>query len=105
LELIDNLRAGCAGIIPACDTFDRQARIFELLHEGEEAGAEALYREVLPAIVFAMQSLDTLHTYGKRIAAMRLGLGKVFDRAPTLQPSDFGSSCAQRYAAALGPLA
>jgi hypothetical protein len=46
-----------------------------------------------------------LHTYGKRIAAMRLGLGKVFDRAPTLQPSDFGSSCAQRYAAALGPLA
>lgn len=105
LELIDNLRAGCAGIIPACDTFDRQARIFDLLHKGEEAGAEALYREVLPAIVFVMQSLDTLHTYGKRIAAMRLGLGEVFDRAPALQPSDFGSSCAQRYAAALGPLA
>ncbi len=104
LELIDNLRAGCAGMIPASDTFDRQARIFDLLREGAETHAEALYREVLPAIVFVMQSLDTLHTYGKRIAAMRLGLGEVFDRAPALRPSAFGMRCAQRYAAALGPL-
>jgi len=105
LELIDNLRAGCAGVIPASDTFDRQARIFDLLREGAETHAEALYRDVLPAIVFVMQSLDTLHTYGKRIAAMRLGLGEVFDRAPALAPNDFGMRCAQRYAAALGPLA
>ena len=105
LELIDNLRAGCAGMIPASDTFDRQARIFDLLREGADTHAEALYREVLPAIVFVMQSLDTLHTYGKRIAAMRLGLGEVFDRAPALAPNAFGMRCAQRYAAALGPLA
>jgi 2-keto-3-deoxy-L-arabinonate dehydratase len=105
LELIDNLRAGCAGMIPASDTFDRQARIFDLLREGAEAEAEALYREVLPAIVFIMQSLDTLHTYGKRIAAMRLGLGEVYDRAPALRPDAFGLRCAQRYATALGPLA
>ena len=104
LELIDNLRAGCAGMIPASDTFDRQARIFDLLREGAETHAEALYREVLPAIVFVMQSLDTLHTYGKRIAAMRLDLGEVFDRAPALAPNAFGMRCAQRYAAALGPL-
>jgi 4-hydroxy-tetrahydrodipicolinate synthase len=105
LELIDNLRAGCAGMIPASDTFDRQARIFDLLREGADTHAEALYREVLPAIVFVMQSLDTLHTYGKRIAAMRLGLGEVFDRAPALAPNAFGMRCAQRYAAALGPIA
>jgi 4-hydroxy-tetrahydrodipicolinate synthase len=105
LEIIDNLRAGCAGMIPASDTFDRQARIFDLLREGAEAEAEALYHEVLPAIVFIMQSLDTLHTYGKRIAAMRLGLGEVYDRAPALQPDAFGMRCAQRYAIALGPLA
>jgi len=104
LELIDNLRAGCAGMIPASDTFDRQARIFDLLGAGAEAEAEALYRDALPAIVFVMQSLDTLHTYGKRIAAMRLGLGEVFDRAPALAPDAFGMRCAQRYAAALGPL-
>ena len=104
LELIDNLRAGCSGMIPGADTFDRQARIFDLLHEGAETNAEALYREVLPSIVFAMQSLDSLHTYGKRIAAMRLGLGEVFDRAPALRPTAFGMRCARRYAAALGPL-
>ena len=59
----------------------------------------------LPAIVFVMQSLDTLHTYGKRIAAMRLGLGEVIDRAPALRPSPYGLQCARRYASALGPLA
>ena len=105
LELIDNLRAGCAGIIPAADTFDRQARIFELLREGADTRAEALYREVLPAIVFIMQSLDALHTYGKRIAAMRLGLGPVFDREPAMKPTAFGMLCAQSYATELGPLA
>jgi 4-hydroxy-tetrahydrodipicolinate synthase len=104
LELIDNLRAGCAGMIPASDTFDFQARAYDLLRKGAESQAEALYREVLPAIVFVMQSLATLHTYGKRIAAMRLGLGEVFDRAPALLPDAFGMRCAQRYAAALGPL-
>lgn len=104
LELLDNLRAGCSGMIPAVDTFDRQARIFDLLREGADAQAHALYEEVLPAIVFIMQSLDTLHTYGKRIAAQRLGLGEVHDRAPALAPGDFGLRCAQRYADFLGPL-
>jgi 2-keto-3-deoxy-L-arabinonate dehydratase len=105
LELTDNLRAGCAGMIPATDTFDWQARIFDLMRGGAEPEADALYREVLPAIVFVMQSLDTLHTYGKRIAAMRLGLGEVIDRAPALRPSAYGLQCARRYASALGPLA
>jgi len=105
LELTDNLRAGCAGMIPATDTFDWQARIFDLMRGGAEPEADALYREVLPAIVFVMQSLDTLHTYGKRIAALRLGLGEVIDRAPVLRPSAYGLQCAQRYASALGPLA
>jgi len=105
LELTDNLRAGCAGMIPATDTFDWQARIFDLMRDGAETEAEALYREVLPAFVFVMQSLDTLHAYGKRIAAMRLGLGEVIDRAPALRPSVYGLQCARRYASALRPFA
>jgi 4-hydroxy-tetrahydrodipicolinate synthase len=104
-ELPDNLRAGCAGMIPATDTFDRQVRIFEALRAGREAEAEAGYREVLPAIIFGMQSLDTLVCYGKRIAALRLGLGdQVRDRSPGLMPSAFGLECARRFAAQLGPL-
>ena len=43
LELPDNLRAGCAGLIPAPDCFDRQIRIFELMRSGkpeDEAAAD-----------------------------------------------------------------
>jgi len=105
LELPDNLRAGCAGMIPASDTFDRQVRIFDLMREGREQEADAVYREVLPAIVFVMQSLDSLHTYGKRLAALRLGLGKVYDRQPALTPHGFGLECVQRFATELGSLA
>jgi len=106
LELPDNLRAGCAGMIPATDTFDWQVRIFERMRAAapDEADAQRIYREVLPTIVFVMQSLDTLICYGKRIAAQRLGVGEVYDRAPSLAPEPFGLACAARYAAALGPL-
>lgn len=104
-ELPDNLRAGCAGMIPATDTFDWQVRIFEAMRAGRDAEAEAVYREVLPAIIFGMQSLDALICYGKRIALLRMGLGEtVYDRSPALIPSAFGLECARRFAAALGPL-
>ncbi len=110
LELPDNMRAGCEGMIPAPDFFDRQVRIFGLLRNLEDAEnedvAENLYREILPGIVFAMQSIDTLVCYGKRIAAWRLGLrGEIHDRAPGLTPTKFGLECAHRFAAALGPFA
>jgi len=104
-ELPDNLRAGCAGMIPATDTFDVQVRIYEAMRAGREDEAESLYREVLPAIVFGMQSLDALICYGKRMAAFRLGLGEVVDRAPAIAPTAFGLACARRFADRLGPLA
>ena len=34
LELTDNLRAGCVGMVPAPECVDRQIRIFELMAEG-----------------------------------------------------------------------
>jgi 4-hydroxy-tetrahydrodipicolinate synthase len=108
LELPDNLRAGCAGMIPATDTFDYQVRIFERMRSGlpaDEDVAERIYSKVLPAIVFTLQSLDTLICYGKRIAALRLGMSAVHDRAPALTATPFGMSCARRYAQMLGPLA
>ncbi|MEO8039429.1 MAG: dihydrodipicolinate synthase family protein, partial [Betaproteobacteria bacterium] len=104
-ELPDNLRAGCAGMVPATDTVDWQVRIYEAMRGGREAEAEAIYREVLPTIIFGMQSLESLICYGKRIASLRMGRGDaLFDRAPALAPSEFGLACARRFAAALGPL-
>src|SRR3546814_11811536 len=48
LELTDNLRLGCAGLIPAPECFDVQVRVWELMREGRDAEAESLYREILP---------------------------------------------------------
>jgi 4-hydroxy-tetrahydrodipicolinate synthase len=107
LELLDNLRAGCAGVVPSTDTFDYQVKAFELMLRGTDRDArkaEDVYGKILPGIVFAMQSLDTLICYGKRIAALRLGLPQVSDRAPALTPTDFGMACARRYADMLGRL-
>jgi 4-hydroxy-tetrahydrodipicolinate synthase len=102
LELPDNLRAGCAGMIPAPDCFEVQVRIYEAMRHGEEAEAERLYREILPAIVFVMASIDHLICYGKRLAAARMGAGPVHDRAPALAPTPFGEAAVERFAARLG---
>jgi 2-keto-3-deoxy-L-arabinonate dehydratase len=101
LELLDVLRAGCAGMIPAPECFDVHVRIYEAMRRGDEAEAERLYREVLPLIVFAMQSVDQFLCYGKRVAARRLGLREVFDREPCQRPEPLGLQAMERYAAAL----
>lgn len=103
LELPDNLRAGCAGLIPAPDCFEAQIAIHDAMRRGDEDEAERLYREILPAIVFVMQSVDHLICYGKRLTAARLGL-EVFDRAPGLAPNAFGEAAVARFARALGPM-
>jgi 4-hydroxy-tetrahydrodipicolinate synthase len=107
LELPDNLRAGCAGLIPGAESCDIQVRIFELMRSGnptDEAAAEALYRSILPLLVFLMQSLDNLMCYGKRLLARRAGLGAVHDRAPHGTPDEFGMACLARYGATLGSI-
>ncbi len=102
-ESIDNLRAGCAGLIVAPDSFDWQAAIYSAFAEGDEDRAHTLYERILPTIVFVMQSLDALTCYGKRIAAWRMGFDVEHDRG--MRPTEFGLACARRFALALGPFA
>ena len=100
LELPDNLLAGCAGLIPAPECFDVQVKIYNLIRQGGENNLQqalALYREILPLIVFLMQSIDNFLCYGKRLTARRLGLEQVFDRAPALEPDAFGLATLERY--------
>lgn len=103
LELVDNLRAGCAGLIVAPDTFDKQTRIYDAFMRGDVDHAQIAYRDILPAIVFVMQSLESLTCYGKRIAAWRMGFDVAHDRGSL--PSAFGLACAQRVVAGLGQFA
>ena len=74
LELSDNLRAGCYGIVPAPDCADLQIALHQAFKNKDEARMDALYGEILPYIVFAMQSLDVAIAYGKRMFATRAGI-------------------------------
>jgi dihydrodipicolinate synthase/N-acetylneuraminate lyase len=106
LELTDNLRAGCHGMIPGIESVDIQARIYNLMQSGaaaDEAEAERLYADILPMIVFMIQSIDSFICYGKRIAARRLGLGTVYDREPALAPDAQGLQWSARLSAGLKP--
>jgi 4-hydroxy-tetrahydrodipicolinate synthase len=103
LELPDNFRAGCQGLIPGAEACDVLARVWAGLQGDERsaARAEALYRDVLPLLSFLMQSMDQILCYGKRLLARRLDLGEVFDRAPAQGPTAFGLACLERHAARL----
>ncbi len=104
LELTDTLRAGCAGLILAPELVDRAVAIYQQFRAGNEIAADAGYAEILPAIVFVMQSIEAMLCYGKRLFAARAGL-VVHDRAPALRPTAFGLSLVDRFAAQFGPLA
>lgn len=97
LEMTDCLLAGCDGFVLAPDIVPVAARIFALWRKGAEAEAERLYARALPEIVFTMQSLEHLVTYGKRIFAINAGL-EVHDRAPCLAPTPHGLKLAHRWA-------
>jgi 4-hydroxy-tetrahydrodipicolinate synthase len=103
MELVDCLRAGCAGLIPAPECADVQAAIYNHFIGGDEAAAEREYQRILPLIAFAMQGVAMFLCYGKRVTAWRMGLGEVIERTPALAPTPFGLACARRFADALGP--
>jgi dihydrodipicolinate synthase/N-acetylneuraminate lyase len=103
LELLDNLRAGCAGLILAPDIIDHAVVAFERFGAGDEAGAEQAYARLLPAATFAMQSIESLVCYGKRVFGLRAGIA-IHDRAPALRPTPFGLARAAEHAGRLGKL-
>ncbi|WP_439551121.1 dihydrodipicolinate synthase family protein [Falsiroseomonas sp.] len=103
MELVDCLRAGCAGLIPAPECADIQASIYNSFIAGDEAAAERDYQRILPLIAFAMQGVAMFLCYGKRVTGWRMGLGEVIERTPALAPTPFGLACARRFADALGP--
>ncbi len=104
LELLENFDAGCGGMIVAPDNADLQHPVYLAMQAGRRDEALERYRQVLPAIVFSMQSLDTLICYSKRIAAWRMGFDVHHDRAPALLPTEFGLRMAREHARRLGPL-
>jgi len=103
LELTDNLRAGCRGMILAPDCVDIAVRAYDAFRRGDEAAAERDYQAMLASVVFVMQSIENLLCYGKRLFGARAGI-EVHDRAPAMRPNAAGLAMVQRFAQALGPL-
>jgi 4-hydroxy-tetrahydrodipicolinate synthase len=104
IELTESLRAGCVGLIPGAETADAQAAIYDLMVAGDEGEAERRFRELLPLLLFLMESIRHLVCYGKRLAARRMGLGEVHDRAPAAAPSAYGLELLERLSGDLGPM-
>jgi len=104
IELLDSLRAGCAGMIPGVETCDVQSRIFELHRAGKDDEADAAFRQVLPLLHFLMNTIDHLLCYGKRLAARRIGLGEVRDRGPAEAPHPAGLRVLDHWSRGLGRL-
>ena len=102
VEWPDMIRAGASGLIPAPELLDVMIAIDRMMRAGDEAGAEALYKQALPLVSFIMQSLASLHIYGKRLLAERIGLGDVHDRAPFTAPTALGLQILKQRSAFLG---
>ena len=96
LEMTDSLRAGATGFVVAPDVLPGVRACYDAWAAGNEAGAEAAYARLLPGAVFAMQSLDHLALYGKRIFAARAGID-VHDRPPLPAPGAFGLRLVARH--------
>lgn len=101
LELTDNFRAGCIGMILAPDTIDKQVAIWRAMKSRREADAERLYEEALPSILFIMQSIESLICYGKRVFGARAGIA-IHDRGPALRPTPLGLELVAQHAKRLG---
>lgn len=104
LELTDNYRAGAAGMIPGIETIDLQVAIGQAMREGRHEEAEAMYRNVLPALTFIMQGIAHFVAYGKRLAAARMGIAPGGVRLPSAPIEARGLAWVGRLAAQLGPL-
>lgn len=104
IEWPTNLRSGCQGLIPAPELVDVQCAIWRLWSAGEFERAEALHRAVLPVVVFMSRSLPGLIAYGKRLMALRMGIGDPAPRVPDTMVTPFGLQEVARFATMLGPL-
>jgi len=104
LELPDNLRAGCAGMVPAPDCADIQLEIFAAFCAGEFERMDALYRDILPYVVFAMQTISVAVVYGKRMFALRAGIENACAcRVASHAPDPFFEAAMLRWSRAFGP--
>jgi dihydrodipicolinate synthase/N-acetylneuraminate lyase len=69
--LLDCLRAGADGIVPGVDTVDLQVSIARAEREGRTRDADEAFRQLLPLLVFEMQTIDHYNACAKHVLRRR----------------------------------
>ncbi len=101
--LLDSMRAGAAGIIPGVDLVDRLVAVYAAELEGDAARADALFRELMPTLVYEMHlSIDHYNTCAKHTLARRGVLEVTSLRQPASSFDGFSSELLDRYLDGLG---
>lgn len=89
VHLLQCLRAGAVGNIPAVELADRLVAAYEAERRGDEAEADSSFRPLLPYLVFALQGgIDHCNAATKAILVRRGVLARGGLRHPT---PDFGA--------------
>jgi 4-hydroxy-tetrahydrodipicolinate synthase len=78
----DCLRLGAAGIVPGVEVVDLLVRIYEADAAGDEQAASERFGELLPLLLFEMQSIECYAACAKRILAWRGVLATTHLREP-----------------------
>ena len=69
--LLDALRAGAHGIAPGLDVVDVLVAIYERERAGYSAGADELFAQILPMLVFEMRDIDHFNLCAKHVLKKR----------------------------------
>ncbi len=101
IELVDCMRAGVAGNIPAPEYADYLVALWDHMSAGREEEAREVYRRILPMATFVLQSLEALTTYGKLLFCLRHDIA-FHQRAGAMAPTAFGLEALKGHARGLG---
>ncbi len=71
IYMLDCLRAGAAGVMPGADTVDILVKVYEAEVAGDQPAAETLFSQILPMLVFEMQSIDHYNACAKYVLRRR----------------------------------
>ncbi len=85
MYLLELIPCGICGAMPGLAMCDLFVRVFHLASTGDLDGAFAIYRSMLPQIVYAMQNMELYHHMEKRLLQARGLLRSSAVREPFLR--------------------
>lgn len=98
LYMLDALERGVMGIMPGCAALDIYISIYELFQTGRRKEAKQRFNQILPYIVFSMQSIELVNAVEKKILKSKGILRTDVVRSPTIMLDQYYSKQIREYA-------